>query len=239
MDPFSFIAGGLLVYIAGAVFVIGMAYRFAQWFHVARNSTRLGMFPRAEGTIGMLLRLGKDSFLFPQVAEVDKPMWIFVLLLHVSIIGAFVGHLRLINEFTPLANLLGPVGMDRFSHLAGGTIGIIFMVSLIYLFMRRFKSPYKDISTPEDYLLLILILFIVLMGNHLRFFGNIHIGDYREYVQSLLTFSPHFPAALANSGIKWVLVSHVSLACLLFIYFPFSKLIHFVGTFAVNLIRSE
>jgi nitrate reductase gamma subunit len=239
MDPFSYVAAGILVYIAVTVFVLGTAYRLFQWFQVSRSSIKLGLFPRAAGTGGRLLRLARDSFLFPQVAELDRPMWGFVILLHIAVVGAFVGHMRLIREFTPLANLLGPEGMDRFSLLAGGAIGIIFMVSLLYLLVRRFKSPYKDISTPEDYFLLILILLVILMGDYMRFFGDVHVTEYREYVRSLLTFSPYFPTALANSAAKWVLVTHITFANLLFIYFPFSKLMHFVGTFAVNLIRSE
>jgi nitrate reductase gamma subunit len=169
----------------------------------------------------------------------SRVMWTFIIFLHLAIVAAFVGHLRLINEFTPLANSLGAEGMDQFSFIAGGTVGIIFLVALLYFFMRRFKSPHKDISTPEDYILLILILFIVLMGNHLRFFGDIHVTEYREYVRSLLAFKPDFPSDLADSSTRWVLVTHVLFANAFFIYFPFSKLVHFVGTFAVNLIRSE
>jgi len=228
-----------MVYIAVAVLVLGTAYRLYQWLRMPRSNVKLGIFPKARNSGTRLLKLGKDSFLFPQVTDVDRPMWLFVILLHLAIIMAFVGHLRLIREFTPLANALGAEGMDQFSLISGGTIGIIFLLSAFYLFMRRFKSPYKELSTPEDYLLLILILLVILLGNHLRFFGDMHVTEYREYVQSLLAFRPSFPPALAASGTKWVLSTHVLFANLLAIYFPFSKLVHFVGTFAVNLVRSE
>jgi nitrate reductase gamma subunit len=36
-----------------------------------------------------------------------------------------------------------------------------------------------------------------------------------------------------------VLTGHVLTASLLLIYFPFSKLVHFFGSFAGNLMRSE
>jgi len=129
--------------------------------------------------------------------------------------------------------------MEWFSLLSGGTIGVVLMVALLYLLARRFKSPYKDISTPEDYILLVLILMVVLMGNHLRFFGDVHVTEYREYIRSLLTFSPIFPAALAASATRWSLVAHVFFANLLLMYLPFSKLVHFAGSLAVNMVRSE
>lgn len=239
MDWFSYLVAGILVYVAVAVFLLGTAYRIYQWFRVARSSVKLGMFPRPKNKWARGIKLVKDSFLYPQVLDVDATMWFFVLLLHIGGIGAFVGHLRLFNEFTPIANALGEEGMAQFALWTGGTVGIILLVSVTYLILRRFKSPYKDLSTPEDYLLLVLVLVILLFGNHLRFFGDVHVAEYREYIHSLLAFRPAFPEAIAESSTKWVLVSHVLTANLLFIYFPFSKLIHSIGTFAGNLIRSE
>ena len=239
MDWFSYLVAGILVYVAVAVFLLGTAYRIYQWFRVARSSVKLGMFPRPKNKWARGIKLVKDSFLYPQVLDVDATMWFFVLLLHIGGIGAFVGHLRLFNEFTPIANALGEEGMAQFALWTGGTVGIILLVSVTYLILRRFKSPYKDLSIPEDYLLLVLVLVILLFGNHLRFFGDVHVAEYREYIHSLLAFRPAFPEAIAESSTKWVLVGHVLTANLLFIYFPFSKLIHSIGTFAGNLIRSE
>jgi nitrate reductase gamma subunit len=239
MDWFSYLAAGIMVYVAVAVLIFGTAYRIYHWLRINRSSVKLGMFPRPKNKWAKGFKLAKDSFLFPQVLGVDPTMWFFVLLLHIGGIGAFVGHLRLFNEFTPIANALGDDGMAQFALWTGGTIGIVLLVSVTYLILRRFKSPYKDLSIPEDYLLLVLILIILLFGNHLRFFGDVHVAEYREYIHSLLAFSPAFPEAIAESATKWVLVSHVITANLLFIYFPFSKLIHSIGTFAGNLIRSE
>ena len=239
MDWFSYLVAGILVYVAVAVFILGTAYRIYQWFRINSSSVKLGMFPKPKNRWARGIKLAKDSFLYPQVIDVDATMWFFVLLLHIGGIGAFVGHLRLFNEFTPIANALGEEGMAQFALWTGGTVGIILLVSVTYLILRRFKSPYKDLSIPEDYLLLVLVLVILLFGNHLRFFGDIHVAEYREYIHSLLAFRPAFPEAIAESSTKWVLVSHVLTSNLLFIYFPFSKLIHSVGTFAGNLIRSE
>ncbi len=238
MNPYSFIVS-ILVYIAIFVLVVGLIYRIYKWIKIPRSKLSLGLYPKPKSGAGRLLKLGKDTFLFPQVYEVDRWMWIFVVCLHLTLVFAFVGHLRLIQEFTPLVNALGDEGMNQFALISGGIVGIVMMLSAFYLLMRRFKSPYKDISTPEDYILLVLLLIIILLGNHLRFFGSVHVADYREYVQSLLMFKPSFNAELAESGTKWVLTTHILFASILAIYFPFSKLVHFVGSFAVNLVRSD
>jgi nitrate reductase gamma subunit len=58
-------------------------------------------------------------------------------------------------------------------------------------------------------------------------------------VQSLLVFKPYYPEAIANSDSKIVLSLHVMFVNILVIYFPFSKLMHIIGTFAANKVRSD
>lgn len=239
MDWFSYIVAGIMVYVAVAVFVVGMGYRIYEWLSIPKTGIKLGIFPKPSSGRARWLKLAKDSLVFPQTIEVDKKMWFFAILFHLGLLGAFIGHLRLLREWTPLVNLLGTKGMEQLGFLAGGSAGIILIIALAYYVIRRFASPYKDISVPEDYLLLGLILLIVIMGNHMRFFGHIPVADYRAYVHSLLVFKPAFTATLAASSTKWSFVLHIFFANLLFIYFPFSKLTHTIGTFAANLIRSE
>lgn len=239
MDWFSFLVAGIMVYVAVAVFALGMSYRIYQWLSVPKSNIALGIFPKPSSSSAKWLKVIKDALVFPQAIEVDWQMWLFAILFHFALLGAFVGHLRLIREFTPLAAALGVKGMDQLSALGGGTMGIILTVALVYYLFRRFTPPYKELSVMEDYLLLILILLVVTMGNHMRFFGDIHTADYRAYVQSLLAFKPALTANLASSSTKWALVFHIFFANLLLIYFPFSKLVHVIGTFAANLVRSE
>lgn len=236
MDWFSFLATGVLVYVAALVFIAGMGWQIYRWSRAPLSPMKLGLFPKPSAS-GRWRQTLRDVFLFPQVAEVDLKMWLAMLLFHLGIVGAFIGHLRLIHEFTPLAKAIGQVNMDRLGLLGGGTIGIILLVTLSYFLLRRFSQPNRHLSLPEDYFLLILLLGIILMGNHLRFFGHVPVTVFREYVSSVLSLKPALPAALADSSLKWAFVTHVLLADLLFIYFPFSKLVHFIGTFATNLIR--
>ncbi|OGP67479.1 MAG: hypothetical protein A2169_12310 [Deltaproteobacteria bacterium RBG_13_47_9] len=234
MDWFSYLVAGIMVYFSVAVFLIGMAYQAYQWLKAPNVKFRTGYFPKPDTSGERWVKVAQDSFVFPQVIRFDRWMWIFTILFHLGLLGAFVGHLRLIQEFTPLVSLLGPKGMDRFASWSGGLMGVVLMAGLIYYLLRRITFPYKELSVPEDYLLLILLLLTVIMGNLLRFWGEVHVGDYRGYLQSWMAFQPSFPPALADSPIKWVLVLHVLFANFVLILFPFSKLVHVIATFPAN-----
>ena len=239
MDWFSYLVAGILVYVAVVVFIAGTIYRIYKWSKIRKSKVKLGMFPKPKSTGARWFKLGKDTLIFPQVLDVDVSMWIFVMLLHIGGIGIFFGHLRLFGDIAPMVNAVGENTMEQISMWAGGTMGIILLIAAVYFIVRRFKSPYRDLSVPEDYLMLLLILLIILFGDHLRFFSDFHLAEYREYIDSLLAFSPSFPQAIAESGAKWVLVSHVLTANILLIYFPFSKLVHSIGGIVTNLVRSE
>lgn len=185
------------------------------------------------------LKLGKDSFVFPQVLDIDRRMWVFIISLHLAGIALFVGHLRLIFELTPLANMLGDRGMEQFAFLTGGTVGIILLITVLYFLIRRLTPPGKNISAPEDYFLLILVLLVIFSGDYMRFFGDIPGTAYRQYFRSIFSFNPYVLTILDTATARWSLGIHVMFANMLIFYFPLSKLVHFAGSFAANLIRSE
>ena len=239
MGLFSFIVAGVMVYIAIAVFVAGMTYQIIRWFKTPKSPVRLGLYPRPKNKAARFFKSLKDSFIFPQSFEVDKPMWLFAIIFHGSLLGVLLAHFRLVREFTPLLNILGMEGLNKLSEIGGKTLGILIAIALIYYLLRRFSTPFKELSVPEDFLLIVILILIAAFGNHLRFFADFPVEDYRAYVQSLLVFKPSFPEAIAASPLKYVLSLHVLSVNILVIYFPFSKLMHLIGTFAANRIRSE
>ena len=237
MDWFSYLVAGIMVYAAITIFILGMVYRVYQWLGAPKARLRTGVFPKPDKGAARWGQVAVDSLTFPQALKADRTVWTFTILFHFGLLGAFVGHLRLFHEFTPLLNLLGAEGMNEFALWSGGVMGILLIVALSYYLLRRLTFPYKEISVPEDFILLFLLILVVVMGDHMRFIGKIHAADYRIYFQSLLAFNPAFPKVLADSSTKWALVSHVLFANLLFIYFPFSKLVHVIATFPANLVR--
>ena len=237
MDWFSYLVAGMMVYVAVTVLVIGMAYQIYQWLRAPKTRIKTGYFPKPRTPGERWLKVAQDSFVFPEVIKFDRWMWVFTILFHFGLLGAFVGHLRLFHEFTPLVNLLGSKGMERFASWSGGFMGIVLIAGLLYYLLRRLNFPFREVSVPEDYILLILLILTVIMGNLMRFAGTVHVAEYRAYLQSLMLFRPTFPETLAASSAKWALVFHVLFANLVFILFPFSKLVHMMATFPANLAR--
>jgi nitrate reductase gamma subunit len=131
--------------------------------------------------------------------------------------------------------------MNTFAAWSGSIAGTIMLVAVLFWIARRTFGPYKRLSVPEDYLLLFLLFGVIVMGDHLRFvYGSfIHADTYREWFQSLLAFRPVIPEKLLSSNVGVSLGTHMLFADLFLIYFPFSKLVHAIGAFAANLVRSE
>ncbi len=239
MSGFSFFAAGIMVYIAVFVFIVGMAYQIYGWVKTPRSLVRLGIFPKPKNKGVRFFKLLKDSFIFPHSAEADPWMYTFAILFHFSLAAVLFAHFRMVHEFTPIANALGKEGMEKLGAIAGGTLGIILLVTILFYIFRRFFSPYKDLSVFEDYFIVFLLIVIIGLGDHLRFFAKISASEYRAYFLSILTFRPYFPEAIAEKGARWVLTMHVFFVNLFVMYFPFSKLTHAIGTFAVNSVRSD
>lgn len=238
MDLFSYLTSGLGVYVAIAVFTGGMAWRAWHWSRTPKSPVRLAIYPKPESGSRRFGKLMTDTFVAPQSAKAAPVMWAFAMLFHVAALAAFVGHLRLVHEFDPLVAALGIEGMNAFAGIAGGIAGIGMLVAVLFWIARRTFGPYKNLSVPEDYFLLVLLLLVVLMGDHMRFLGDVHGPTYIAWFQSLLRFDPSFPPELAASSTKWALDFHMLFVNALLIYFPFSKLTHAIGAFATNLVRS-
>lgn len=232
MQPAAYLVTVPGVYLAVGVFLLGMVYRLVQWRRTAASPMRLGIFPKPAPGVRPL-RIVADTFLFPQLAEVNPRLWAGAFIFHAALFGVFVGHLHLLGRFPGRLEALMSAGAST----VGGAMGILWALAILYLLIRRFKSPVRELSTPEDYLLLLLLLGVVVMGDHLRFFAHVDVAEYQRYVGSLLAFRPEIPRAILDSGHLGAFAAHIGLANLLLMYLPFSKLVHFLGAFLTNGIR--
>lgn len=242
METYLWITSVWGVYLGLAVFIIGMAWRVYQWSTTPKSAVRLGMFPKPATKTGRFFKMLKDTFIAPQSARIEPKMYFFAMLFHVAALGAFVGHLRILGEYPILPELLGgEQGMNTFAAWAGSIAGTLMLVGIIYWIARRTFGPYKNLSVPEDYLLLFLLFGVIAMGDHLRFVygGTVHADTYQAWFQSLLAFKPAFPAKLLASNVGVSLGTHMLFTDLFLMYFPFSKLVHAIGSFTSNLVRSE
>jgi nitrate reductase gamma subunit len=156
-------------------------------------------------------------------------MWLLSWSFHVTLALAWIGHLRLVTGL--LDRGLAAVGVGSgaiaaMSAIAGGTAGIVLMVTVTTLLARRILvARVREISTPPDFLALLVLVAVITTGNVMRFGGtHFDLAETRVWAASLLTFSPIVPAHPA-------FLLHAFFAELTILYIAFSKLMHFGGFF--------
>ncbi len=233
MESFTYFTLIPMVYIAAAVFVIGIVYRLVTIFRAPTHPTTLQIYPEKRPKWLWALR---DTFFFPTILRHKPVFWIFLMAFHICLVLLFIGHLELIAEFDVLQII------EHQIFLGGGFVGLIMLVALIYFLFRRFASPVREISVAEDYYLLILLFLTVLFGSQMDWARNWYYYDalgvdgYREYLYSLVTFKPELPYNI-DAGHSFMLVVHVFFANLLLIVFPFTQLMHSILSLPINKLR--
>ncbi len=223
-----------MVYAAFAVFVIGTAARLVKIVRLPVYAPTLQIFPK-KGP-GWVLAL-YDSFTLPTVKKHNPLLWVFLMLFHLCFFFLIIGHIELIAKI----DAFQLIGHEIF--LGKGFIGLVLAIALLFFLFRRFVSPNRDLSVPEDYYLLILLFLTVIFGSQLDWarrwydYSEMTVQDYRTYLFSLLTLKPVLPAAITGSGHSFMLVLHVFFANLFLMFFPFSKIMHAFVALPINKLR--
>ena len=223
-----------MVYLAAAVFFIGTAIRLVKIFKAPPQPSTLQIFPEKNPTwLWALL----DTFLFPTVRKHRPVLWVFLILFHAALLLLVVGHIELFTEY----GFFQFIPHDIF--LGKGFVGLMLAVALLYFLFGRIKSPVRELSVPEDYLLLLLLFLIVLFGSQMDWarrwyeYGELTPEDYRIYLLSLLQLKPELPYNLTFSGHSFMLILHVFFANLFLIFFPFSQSMHAFLSLPMNKLR--
>lgn len=223
-----------MVYVAFAVFILGTAVKLAALARAPKYAPTLQVFPqRSPGWLGALY----DTFTLPTVRKHNPLLWVFLMLFHICFFFLIIGHIELIGNI----GIFQAIGHEIF--LGRGFIGLILSVALLFFLFRRFVSPNRDISVPEDYYLLVLLFLTVIFGSQMDWarrwyeYGEMGVQDYRTYLSSLLLLKPTLPAPLTSSGHSFMLVLHVFFANLFLMFFPFSKIMHSFLALPMNKLR--
>jgi nitrate reductase gamma subunit len=223
-----------MVYIAFAVFFIGTIIRLIKIFREPKHPTTLQIFPEKKPTWLWALH---DTFLFPSVRRHKPVLWVFLIFFHIGLLLLIVGHLELFGEFAIFQIIPHEV------FLGQGYLGLILSIALLFFLFRRFLSPVRELSVPEDYYLLILLFLVVLFGSEMdwarRWYGyeEMIVDDYREYLMSLLYLKPELPYGVTDSGHSFMLVLHIFFANLFLLFFPFSQSMHSFLSLPMNKLR--
>jgi nitrate reductase gamma subunit len=224
-----------MVYLAFLVFIGGTIAKMAKIFGSPKNpASTLQIYPQRNPTWFWALA---DSFLMPSVRR-HKPLhWVFLMSFHLALLLLIIGHLELFEGF----NVFQFISHEIF--LGKGLVGLVLSLTLLFFLFRRFASPVRDLSIPEDYYLLILLFLTVLFGAQMDWarrwyhYGELGPGDYKTYLTSLLFFRPQVPDAVYDTGHSFMLVLHVFFANLFIMLFPFSKIMHSFLTIPMNKLR--
>ncbi len=225
MSTYQLFVGGVLPYIALVAFAGGMAHRFYTWAKTPQPG-RMTLFPAPQD--GTAKAIFSEVLLFPSLFRGDKVLWSFSWLFHITLYLVLLGHLRVFTGFADqvlLAMGMSAEGVNTMSSTAGGAAGIVLLATGALLLVRRLGVPrVREISRTGDFLALLLLVGIIVTGNAMRFGPHFDLEQTRTWAGSLLTFSPVVPA-------DQTFLLHALLAQLLFIYIPFSKILHFGGIF--------
>ncbi len=230
-----FFIGQVLPYIAAAVFVIGMCRQIITWLRVPVPFP-LTLLPADSTNIGRITAICRENLFFDSLRRGDKWLWLWALLLHISLAFIIIGHIAgiyyLAKQFTLVG--LSDEASASLSAWLGTIFGAVFFVALLVLFYRRMTIPeVKRLSDPADYFDLGLLSAIAVTGMYMRLVSDVDLTAVRVYMAGLFTLhSVPLPQ-------HWVFISHFTLVNILLLYFPFSKLIHLAGSFVNQAIITQ
>ena len=207
----------LLFYAATAVLVGGLAWRIADY---ARTPAPLKI-PTTPAPVtrgGVALRMAREVIFFESLFKGSLWTWLFGWLFHASLALVLARHLRYFTE--PVWGwvvLVQPLGILAAFGMLAGLAGL--------LARRVLVDRIRYISTPSDYLMLVLLGLIAVSGLLMKYVARTDVVAVKAYFLGLmrLDWQP-LPA-------DPVLYVHLGLVAALMIVFPYSKLLHAPGVF--------
>ncbi|MCL6120031.1 MAG: respiratory nitrate reductase subunit gamma [Deltaproteobacteria bacterium] len=214
-----------ITYSVGLIFVVGVVLRIYQ-YATTPQPIKIMLTPAPLTKSGAFARVLGEVFFFKSLFKSNKPTWVFGYLFHISFFLLIAMHFARHFVYTnPLPSWY------NYFVLAGIVCGIIMVLSLFLLLMRRVVvERVKFISLFQDYLILILLMLIGIAGLSLNFVltpAALTVVDQQldPYMNGLLTFQ------FTNIPSNPLFLIHYTLVMLLILYIPFSKIMHFVGIF--------
>jgi len=110
--------------------------------------------------------------------------------------------------------------------------GLLTLIGLIAMIVRRMTHPkIKIVTTPSDWMILIILLFQVAGGVYVAVFypwgSSWFAASMSPYLMSLVKMSPEISYVIA---LPWMVKLHILNAFLLIGFFPFTRLVHILVT---------
>ncbi len=207
----------LLFIVATLVLVVGLGLKIARY---ARTPAPLKIptTPAPVTRSGVVLRLFREVVFFESLFKSTKWTWVFGWLFHIGLFLVLIRHLRYFMDPVWLpVQLIQPFGIYAAFAMVIGLAGLL---------ARRFLvDRVRYISSPSDYLWLILLLVIGLSGLTMTFVLHTDIVMVKNFFTGLMGFS------IGELPVDLPLIIHLGMVAVLMILFPFSKLLHVPGVF--------
>ncbi|MEQ1592771.1 MAG: respiratory nitrate reductase subunit gamma [Thiobacillaceae bacterium] len=216
MSTLTMIYAGIF-YTATLLLVVGLAYKI---FDYSRTPAPLVIptTPAPTTQVGVIYRMAKEVVVFESLFKANKWIWVFGWLFHFGLLLVLLRHLRYFTQPVWVwVDVLQPFGKYA---------SFMMVIGLAGLLARRFLvDRVRYISTPSDYLMLVLILAIGMSGMMMTFVQHTDIIALKQFFMGLMYFD------LQALPMDPILLIHLSLIALLMVIFPVSKLLHAPGLF--------
>jgi len=214
--------------VLATLFMLGGLARKARQYHRTPAPLKIPVTPAPKTTGGVVLRLAKEVVLFASLFRASKWTWLFGWLFHVSLVLAFVRHLRYIIDPEGIFGFMMPVIGLWIVQIAGQYAAFGMLIGLGGLLARRFLvARVRYISAPSDYLMLVLIMLIAFSGFLMSFVPgfSVDIVAVKVFMLGIMNFN------LQDLPEGTALVAHLLLVTVLGFVLPISKLLHIPGVF--------
>ncbi|KKM09752.1 nitrate reductase [Clostridiales bacterium PH28_bin88] len=209
MSVLAYFSGGILPYVTALIFVAGLAWKIDYWASAPKH-LHWELFPYPHTVGAQLAEMVKEVATLHSLYLYKRKIWGPSLLMHWGIYLVILWFLLVLAGFAHAS----------YAGVAGATMAATGAVLLGAY--RLMDASVRNISSFPEYFNLAVILAISACGLATGFFAQGVL--LREYVSSLVIFSPRVPTA---PGILVNLIL-IQFFC---IYLPFSRLTHFVAKY--------
>ena len=175
-------------YAAILVLIIGIGRKIRQYMRVPAP-LKIPVTPAPTSKAGVAWRLTTEVVFFNSLFRATKWTWIFGWIFHAALLLAFFRHLRYVVSPD---SFLWPVVSLQVVQSFGKYAGFAMVVGLLGLLGRRiFVDRVRYISSPSDYLMLLLLIGIAVSGLMMSFVAHTDIVQLKAFIMGLFLFDWH------------------------------------------------
>lgn len=215
----------ILFYAAFLVFAAGIIVKIKQYAQTPAP-LKIATTPAPVTKTGVVWRMTTEVVFFNSLFKSNKWTWIFGWIFHLALLLAFLRHLRYTIHPDGMFGFMWPLIDNWFVQFAGQYGGFLMLLGLLGLLGRRMVvDRVRYISSPSDYLMLLLLLAIGATGMMMSFVAHTDIVQLKAFILGLISFSIQ---PMPTDGLLMV---HLVLVLILMFIFPISKLLHAPGIF--------